>query len=164
MGSEQRNRFAVEAAQRVSERLARRRVEPLRIVERDEQRLLLGEQAQQVERREPDRPRVRHRPVARCEPQRDLEGVSPRRRERLHSIELMREQVTERREGELPPGLGRSCLQDASPALARRGNTSLPKRRLADSGLAHEHEPRRTRALEEGFDLSELRPPADQPF
>ena len=82
------DRLVAQAAQRQLEHAERGRVEPLRVVERDEHRAALGERAQNVEHGQPDRVRIR-RSVARLHDQeRDLQRPPPRRKERAdHLVE-----------------------------------------------------------------------------
>ena len=135
---------AVEAARRVGERVGGRAVEPLDVVDRDEDGLPGGERAEGAQEADRDRRALGRRPRRRRPKQRDLERVQLRGRE---AAELGRcdpvEQVDQRRERVLGLGVGGSRREHAKTALARSVDARLPERRLADAGAADEQERRR---------------------
>ena len=135
---------AVEPARGEGERVGGRAVEPLDVVDRDEDGLPGGERAEGAQEADRDRRAFGRRPRRRRAKQRDLERVQLRGRE---PAELGRddavEQVDQRRERVLGLGVGGSRREDAKTALARSVDARLPERRLADSGAADEHERRR---------------------
>ena len=141
---EKAHRDAVEAARRVGERVGGRAVEPLDVVDRDEDGLPGGERAEGAQEADRDR-RALGRGARRRRPkQRDLERVQLRGRE---ATELGRcdpvEQVDQRRERVLGLGIGGSRREHAKTAIPRSVDARLPERRLADAGAADEHERRR---------------------
>ena len=132
---------AVEPPRRVGERVGGRAVEPLDVVDRDEEGLSGGERAERAQEADRDRRALGRRSRRRRPKQRDLERVQLRGRE---AAELGRgdtvEQVDQRRERVLRLGVGGSRCEDAKTALARFVDARLPERRLADARAADEHE------------------------
>ena len=141
---EKAHRDAVEPARRVGERVGGRAIEPLDVVDRDEDGLPGGERAEGTQEADRDRRALGRGACRRRPKQRDLECVQLRGRE---AAELGRsdpvEQVDQRRERVLGLGVRRSRREDAKTAIARSVDARLPERRLADAGAADEHERRR---------------------
>ena len=154
---------ALEPTRRVRQRVGRRAIEPLDVVDRDEEGLPGGKRAQGAEEADRDRRPLGRRPRRRRAEERDLERVQLRGRE---AAELVRrdpvEQVDQRRERVLGLGVGRSCREDAEPVLARCVDARLPERRLPDAGAADEHERRRCPGREELSNPRELGLAADE--
>src|SRR4051794_32288276 len=72
--------------------------------------------------------------------QRGLECTPPRSRERSKAFERRIEEIPERGEGKVALRFGRPRQKHLPAVLPRRVHAGLPKRRLADPGLALEHE------------------------
>ena len=142
-GEQERDRLALEPARGERERVGGRRVEPLDVVDRDEQRRRGGERAQRVQER---RARSRAAPAARRSAR--PAAARPRARARCgagSAGELLRVD---------PVAAGRSAprttaaprRRSAAPraraarARARAVDPRLPQRRLADPRPAGEHE------------------------
>jgi hypothetical protein len=156
--------LGVDAAGREREHLARRRVEPLEVVDRDDHRRRAGERAQQVEQPERDRVRLGRRTGGHGPQQRDLERQPLRRRqcgERLLLDPV--DQVDERGEGELRLRAARTGREYPAPTCPRGRDRRLPQRRLADAGVALENEDGGAAAGsgDEPLDRGELGDPAD---
>ena len=136
-----------QSPQRKGERARRRRIQPLHVVDRDEERLAVGEQLQRRadghgKGAEVDR-------LLRVVPQEqgDLERAPPRCRQLgQHVGERVLEQVSQPGMGDSELDLGGPGGEDAQPALPRRLDTGEPERRLPDPGLALQDERRRASA------------------
>ena len=109
----------------------RRTVEPLRIVDDTEERLLVGRLRQQVEDREPDEERIR-RP-ARAQPERNFQGVALGIRQALHEVETRRAQLVERRERKFHLPLDSDRAGD--PEARSRFDRIVEQRGLTDARL-----------------------------
>jgi 8-hydroxy-5-deazaflavin:NADPH oxidoreductase len=120
------------AARHEREHARRCTVEPLRVVDHTEERLLLGGLRQQAEDREPDEERI-GRP-SRAQPERDLEGVALRIGQALHQVETRRAQLLERGERELYLPLDADRARD--PEVRSRPDRIVEQRGLADARLA----------------------------
>src|SRR4051794_33482380 len=117
-------------------RLRARAVEPVRVVDHDEQRLVLGVGRQQAERRRPHR-----EPVARVpgtEGERALERRSLRRRDRRDRAEGRPQQLEQAGERDVRLRLDPARAQDAQVGRALDGG--VEQRRLPDPRLADEHQ------------------------
>ena len=150
-----------EAASHEREHSRRGAVEPLRVVDDAQERLLLGGLRQQVEDREPDEERVR-RPSG-AEPERDLERLALRIGQALHELEARRAQLLQRREGELHLSLDPDRAGDAE--VRRRLDRVLEQRGLADARLAVDHQHAAVtvaRGLEQPLEHVALALPAEQ--
>ena len=143
----ERDPLRQQAASHERERARRRTVEPLRVVDDAQERLLLGGLGQQAEDRQPDEERIRRRSGA--EPERDAERVALGLREALDELEDRRAQLLQRRVRRAPsppstpdgPGdaklprpprprtrAARSCRRPAlrAPPGRRRGRRARP--------------------------------------
>ena len=144
-GEHERHVAAVETPGREGERIAGGRVQPLEVVDGDQQRALGRERAKRVPESERDRAVVGRCFVRFRAQERHLQCVELGRRQPLQPPKVDPvEQVDQGGKGQLrlcPAGPGR---HDPHRALARGAERSLPQRRLPDPGLAREHE--RTRS------------------
>ena len=118
----------------------RRGVEPLEIVNREDERALGRQETQGAEGRDRDGALVGRCSVGTLEEQRDPQGIGLRRGKLLEQfLEHGVEQIAEAREREPRFGLGRSCRQDAGSRAcapprhppARASSFRLPARRRA---------------------------------
>ena len=129
----------VQPAHRVGEHLDRRRVEPLHVVDRDEERPGLAQPAQ--EGGGADRHRLGRQRVARPgAQQRDLDRLALRIGQ-LGQLRLGRaEQIGDRRVAEQALVLGRLGHQHPPPLLDGLLDQRAPQHGLADARLAHERQ------------------------
>jgi hypothetical protein len=163
LGEEKANRLALEPARGERERLGGGRIEPLHVVDRDEERLVSGQRAQPVQESDGDRLRVRRCTDGLGPQQRDLQRAQLRGRQ---LCELVRadavEQVDQRREGEPRLGAARPGGENAQAVLPRNVGPGLPERGLADARPAGQHErPRGLAGREELAQRGQLRLAAD---
>ena len=128
-------------AQRECKRARRRRIEPLHVVDRDQQRRLVAEQLQGTSHGYGHRSTIDRTTRNRLEEQGNFECVPPRRgKRREHLVENVLEEIAQTDMGEATFVLGRSRRQDAQATRARQLHPGQPERRLPDPGLAREHE------------------------
>ena len=140
-GEEDPDRLAVEPPQRERERIRRRGIEPLDVVDREQQRAAGGQRDERVVHPDRERARICRDVALGIEQQRRLERPTPWRREhRQHFGGGFPEQVAEPGVRESLLGLGRPRGEHSEPSLARRLRPGQPERRLADARLAFEHE------------------------
>jgi hypothetical protein len=87
-----------------------------------------------------------------------IERNSARARQLVERVGDRLEQIGERREAELPLGRGRLRLQHAEAAFVSPGDAVSPDRRLADAGIALDHQRPGpvARRVEERLDGSDL--------
>ncbi len=114
--------------------------------------------------RDGERARVSGFVVASFEQERDLKRSPPWRRElRQHLDDGIPEQVAERRVCKPLLGLRRSGAEHPQPPLACSRHPGQPERRLADPGVAFEHDSGRpiARPVEEGVQRGNLVLPTD---
>jgi hypothetical protein len=142
------------------ERLRGRSIEPVEVVDCDEDRRVGRERLEDVEDGEADCARV-HVTVAAgsFEQERSFERASAGFVERLQHVGHHRaQQLADPCEGEDGFGLDRAVREHLRSAYRRSMQPGLPERRLADSRLAREHEHRRRgrRALEEVLQRPQL--------
>src|SRR5581483_238913 len=156
-GHEQPDRLRAEPPQRELERSRRGGVEPLGVVERDEERAPLGHDAKHVEHREPDRMAV-WRSIPRLGDQEgDLERAPPRRKQRRSGLlEHGAEELRKTGEGKGRLRLDPAAGQDPAEAFLGFVDAGLPEDRLADPRLAREDERPRA-ALDAGEESSHRR-------
>ena len=115
-------------------------VEPLQVVDRDDDAALLGQMLQRTADG-PERPRVDGASGRVLDEERDLERAAAWRRQgREHLVESAVEQVAEPGVGERALGLGRTGREHAEPAPARVLDGRAPERRLADPRRTFERE------------------------
>ena len=159
---EEADRFVAQSPGGECEGIGRRWIEPLRVVDRHDQRRVLGEHPEGTEHAERDRPalqpsRPRSRPAAQ---QRDLEGLAlrvgkpPERR-----VWHVSEEITEHGERQRDLGLDRPAREHLQSPLTGVGDALPPERRLPDPGLtldAQRDRPAGDR-LQEAADAVDLR-------
>ena len=140
-GHEEADRLVAEPAGGEDERLRRGRIQPMRVVDRDDHAATGRELAQNVEQRQPDRPAIKRLLRRLLAQQRDTECAPPRRCDAGEIVERdILEQVAESCERELGFGVARARCEDAELQLAGRADARLPERRLADARRAREDE------------------------
>ena len=135
------------------------RVEPLHIVDGDDDGRRSREGAEDVEQSEADGALVGGLRAGVLEQQRDPEGVLARRPERRQrALVDTAEQVGKTRERDRRLSLNCTAGEDNSSSAARFIDTVVPEKRLAHAGLAGQQQRRRTPAdaLEETGDRAEL--------
>ena len=163
-GEQQEHVVRAQPSHREAEGSRRRGVQPLQIVDRDEQRPVFGEQLDRAANGDPDRPRIHPLTRVLLAQERDLERTAPRRRQPGQDfVEHVLEQIAEAHVREPALGLGRSRHEDAQPRRTRVVDTGPPERRLPDPRLALEHERGRhgVGPVDERVDGGELVLPAD---
>ena len=165
-GEKQPDVLALQAPQRELQGGSRRSVQPLDIVDREQDRLTLGEQVQRATDGHGQRSEVDRRARLLAEQQRGLERTPTGRFELVdHFPEYVFEQVSQPGVFDPQLDLGGARRQDAKPAVSRSLDTGEPDRRLPDPRLALQDQPRHARAgrpVEEGMDRAELVVPAEQ--
>ena len=140
---EETHPLGAEPSHHESQDTPRRLVHPLRVVDADHDRALARQVLQQPEGRHGDGPRRQFETVGLGAQQRYLQGVTLRLRQFAEVVVGdIDEQVRERRERELCLGIDRATAVDAEPSFLRESNAFVPQRRLADTGLAGEHQRR----------------------
>ena len=163
-GEQQEHACSGEPSERERERARRRGIEPLKIVDRDENGPVVGEQLQRAPSRDPECARI-HRICGRLfEEKRHLERAPPGRRQRGQDVvEDVLEEIAEPDVGEAALGLGRSRREDAQSTRARMLDAGQPERRLPDPRIALQHECGRPfpHVVDEGVKGGELLLPAD---
>jgi hypothetical protein len=110
----------------------RRTVEPLRVIDQAQERLLLGGLGKQAQDRQPHQETIRRWPST--EPERDAQRVVLGVRKALHELEERRAQLLNRREREFHLGLDPERPGD--PKLRCGADRVLEKRRLSDARFA----------------------------
>ncbi len=157
--AEERDRLLIDASHGVRQRLLRGSVEPLDVVDREEQRISGRERAQRGQHAERDQVRLRRaRRIGAVE--RHVERLALRRRQRrqLFGGDAI-EQVDERSEGQ--PRLRAACPrhESSTAALEPELDAALPKAGLPDARLTLEDQRRRRAGilryqLSDGAELS----------
>ena len=156
---QKRDRLRTQSPQRRVEHRRGGRIEPLQVVQREHNRLLARQGAEDVDECEADRPRFRRRAVRVGEQQRNLQRTPARRCELVCDVSEDRaDQV--RQPGEREPGFRLDTAMGQNPRAALPGvlDARLPQERLADPRLAGDNErgrPRR-RGVQERVQLAEL--------
>ncbi|HMJ37474.1 MAG TPA: hypothetical protein VK501_26450 [Baekduia sp.] len=125
-----------QAASHEGEGARRCTIEPLRVIDDAEERLLLGGLRQQAKDRQPHEEGIRRRACAESEG--DGERVALGLREALHELEEGRAQVLKRRERQLHLALDADGAGDAERRA--RLDRVLQQGRLADARLSVQHE------------------------
>jgi len=133
-------RFVVEPAESESERACRRRVHPLHVIERDKDRLVLGQTPQESPQRGADCPQLRSLSFRFLEKERDPKRATLRRRQGAELLVRASEKVAKGRERQLSLGSSGTRLEDAETAVAGALDDRSPERRLPDSRLALEEQ------------------------
>ena len=137
--------LVLEPPARERQHLGGRSVDPLDVVDRDDEAAAPGQRAQPVQEAERDRMGIGRSAAGLLAKQGDLQGTElGSRQAELTRVDAV-EEIDQRREGQLRLRLTRSRREDAHPALLRSLYPGLPERRLADARLAREDE-RRARA------------------
>ncbi len=135
-GGQHEHRVGQQPAAGERQRLGGRPVEQVGVVDDQPERAVLAPPDQQAEHRGPDRQPVRDRAGPQC--QRDAEGLRLRRRQPVEVGGGRPEQLGQPTERHVPLGLRAGRPQQRCPG-GDRGRV-LQQRRLADPGLAGEHE------------------------
>ena len=161
-GEQQEDRPIAQPPQREGERARRGRIEPLDVVDREDNRPLGSENLERTPNRDTERARVEAVRIF-LDEECHLERVAPgRRQRRQHVLEHVLEQVAEA--GVCQPSFrfSRPRNEDTEASFAGRLDTRKPQRRLPDARLALEHERRRSVGgpVEEGVDGGKLDLPA----
>ena len=158
-GREEADRLVAQASKRDLQHRGRSRVEPLRVVERDQHRPLLGKYAQDVEHGQPDRVRIRCHLARLGQHQRDLERAPSRGRKRGPCFhQHAAEQIGESGEGKRRLGLDTVADQHPAETLTGILDACLPEDRLPNPRLAGKDESARTilDSREERLDVTEF--------
>lgn len=134
--------LTIEPPQSERQRIGRRRVEPLDVIDRDHDRTTFGQRREGAVHSHRKRTGVCCRSVAvPVEQKRSLERPPPRSRElRQHLGGAGPEQVAERSVRESLLGLRGSSAEHAQRPFPCRLDPGQPERRLADAGVALEHD------------------------
>src|SRR4029077_11722003 len=107
--------MGVQATKREGERSGRRVIEPLDVVDRDEQRLISGQNVERIANRDPERARIEPVVMHALAEQRRSEAPSPWwRQPRQHSISIALQKVTEANDCQGQLGLRRARNEDAN--------------------------------------------------
>ena len=158
LGEQEADGLALEAAHDEVECVGGRRIEPLDVVDRDQQRLTGSQGAQRVQEAKRDRVGLGRRAL-RLGPQKGHHQRSQLRSRQAN--ELLRlnpvEQIDQR--GKREPRVGAARPRRQHPPAVHPGEleADLPERGLADSRPAHENECARVPVLEERVEGGELR-------
>ena len=143
-GEQRADALVTQPTEREQERPRRRSIEPLEVVDRDEDRRVRCERREDCRGRR-GRPRAARQHCRR----RILRSAAPLSSARRRSVAQRRqqlvghdraEQLGDPGEGEDSLGLDRAVREDAAAACARALESRLPERRLADPRLPREHE------------------------
>ena len=142
------------------------RIEPVGVVDGDEQRTLARLVSQERQDRRAHRPLVDSLGRRRRLEQRGGERLALRIRERQQRpVAQRRQQIAERGERQSRLGLDRACREHGGTRRARSRHPLLPDRGLADPGLADQHRRGEVAAerRDEVLELRELGITADDP-
>jgi hypothetical protein len=153
------------AAQRELECPLRRRVQPVNVVDRHDERALVSEKPENVDERRTDGALVRRLDLRLLEEQRNRECSSSRWAEHgRHVVEHGLEQVGDGRERKPYLDFCRSAREHTAIAGDPGLDRYLPDGRLADARLAFEYERRGpvANSIDEPVHLAELELPADE--
>jgi hypothetical protein len=140
-GEEECDRFALEPAGGEGKRVGGRRIEPLDVVDCDQQRPAGCQRAERVQEADRDRVHLRRR-IRRLGPQQrrfERAQLGNRQHRQLVCVDSV-EQVDQSCEGELCLSPARPRREHAQPVLARSPDPGLPERRLADPRSTDEDE------------------------
>ena len=158
----ERDPLGEQAARDERERSGRCAVEPLRVVDEAQERLLLGGFGEETENREPDEERARR--LSGAEPEGDAERVTLRIRKTLDELQDRRAELLQRRVVELHLPLDARSPDDAK-VLARLDRV-LEQCGLADAGVAvHDEDGAVTvpRGIQQPLEHRAFALPADEP-
>jgi hypothetical protein len=137
-GDEQRDRLGLEAPRGEHERLGRRAVEPLGVVDAAQHRRLLARLGEQAEHAERHQEAVRH--AVEAQAQRAPERRGLRRREPLDQVDARAQELVDTCERQLVLGLDADAAQDPHPV--RAGGGVVEQGGLADTRVAADDEHR----------------------
>ena len=135
---EQRDGLGVDAAPDEGEHVGGRRIEPVRVLDHEQQRRARRDVAEQVERRERDQERVGRLGLRHAE--RGQQRVAPARRQRVRGAEHGAQQLVQAGEGEPRLRLHARGAQHAQALVLRYRDRARQQRRLADPGLPADDE------------------------
>ncbi len=159
---EQRDARATQTPERDPQDARRRGVEPLEVVDRDEEVGIGRQEREHVEHRQPDRFGLGRRGARILEQQRHAQGPQPGRREVVLDLgENRADEIGDPREREPRLGLHGSMDEHARAARDRLVDAALPEDRLADARVAPQHERLEIRSREELPQAVKLRLPSD---
>ena len=161
-GEHQAQPLRQEPARHECQRLRRHPVEPLRVVDHDHQRLLLGGVGQQAQDRQSDEEAIRRRSSAQAE--RRAQRIALRARQLLEPAEHRRAQRVQAGVRELHLGL--DACRPGDPAALRRRRQVPQQGGLADSRLAAQDQHpalARTHSGDESLQHVALTDTVDQP-
>jgi hypothetical protein len=164
-GKDERHRTRVEAPGGECEGVSGGSVQPLKVVDGNEQRAVGRERAQRIPKAERDRSAIGRRVSGLGPEERQLQRSQLRSGQAVEAAQVhIVEQVDQAGKRQLRLGPARSGRQDAYSAPAGDVDRGLPQRRLPDPRLAREHErPRRAGPVEKVVHLGELRGSPDGP-
>ena len=138
--------LGLQSSARVGEACGRGRVEPLDVIDRDDDGAIVGERTQRRQERETDRVGVRWRSFVVTEEERARKRAALLRRQgRERQVEHGVQQIADAGEREGRLALGRTGSEDAEPTVARFLETSLQEGGLPDAGVAFERDYDRSR-------------------
>ena len=156
---QQPDRLLPQPPQRVAERHRARPVKPLKIINGDNHRAVIGQEAHRPEESSTDGPMLQRAARRVFQQQRHLQSVLLRRRQLAeHPLDDPVHQITKRRERQRRLRFGRTSRQDQVRARGRASHPGRPHRRLADPGfsLKQENRPPRRQPIQEGSHHAEL--------
>jgi hypothetical protein len=163
-GREEADPLVAQPPKRELEHASRGRVEPLGVVDGDEDGPMLGERAEHVEKRERDRALIRSFRARLPDEQSAFERTPTRAGECSQSfVEPLPEQIGESGERERRLRLGGAAGQDAPELPSGPVNAGMPENRLADTRLARNDQRGRPvpNSPQKGLDRVELFLPPD---
>ena len=140
-GEQHEHRARGEPSQGERECAGRGCIEPLHVVDGEQHGLPLAEQVQRIADRHGQGALIDGSVRGLLPEQRDLERASPRPRDQGSDVgEGVLQQIAQPCVREAALGFRRARREDAQPTGARMFDSRQPEQRLADSGLALEHE------------------------
>ena len=135
--SQQCDRLVIEAPQRELQHRRGTAVEPLQVVDSNEQGRRPCKRAQSAENADPNSPLIGRPALGLAQEKRDPQRLSLRVGQGVLDLpKLLLEKVAERDEGETRLSLYRACRDNAEPRLGSRHDPRAQESRLADPGLA----------------------------
>src|SRR5262245_55562239 len=141
VGRQNADSSLMQATQRNRKDCSRRFVEPLEIIERQNDRTLPGQLDQDIQHTQTDCPRVRRRRDVVAEEQRHLQRPTPWRGDLIRNhVQYRGDQIDECGERESVLGLDASMLEYPVAGLPTQLNSALPQRRLADPWISRKHQ------------------------
>src|SRR5919106_6088870 len=138
---EEADRFVAQSPGRECEGIGRRCVEPLRIVDRQDQRSLLGEHSQSTEDAERDRSALQPSRLRSSSQQRNFEGLALRvGKPPERSVWHVSEEITERGERQRDLGFDWPAREHLQSPLTGFGDAFPPERRIPDPDLTFDEQ------------------------